>query len=48
MNEFKQLAPAIKSQLPEYFTEKAELELSYAEREADETRKPVIEAKAGG
>jgi DNA recombination protein RmuC len=27
VSEFKQLAPAIKEQLPEYFTEKAELEL---------------------
>lgn len=48
VDDFRKLAPAIKDQLPEYFTEKAELELSYAEREADETRKPVIEAKAGG
>lgn len=28
VNEFKQLAPAIKDQLPEYFTEKAALELT--------------------
>ena len=27
VNEFKNLAPAIKDQLPEYFTEKAALEL---------------------
>lgn len=35
VNDFKQLAPAIRDQLPEYFTEKAELELSYAEREEE-------------
>lgn len=33
VNDFRQLAPAIKDQLPEYFTEKAELELDFSPQE---------------
>jgi len=32
VNDFKNLAPAIKDQLPEYFTEKAVLELVHLEQ----------------
>ena len=39
MGEFKNLAPAIKAELPSYFTEKADLEIDYipAETELENT-----------
>ncbi|KAB7624027.1 DNA recombination protein RmuC [Alkalilimnicola sp. S0819] len=42
-NEFRELAPAIRDQLPQYFTEKAELELDY---DAEAGEEYALEAPA--
>ena len=44
MGEFKNLAPAIKAELPSYFTEKAELEIDYI---AVEQASAIMEKEAG-
>ncbi|MCG2635105.1 MAG: DNA recombination protein RmuC [Gammaproteobacteria bacterium] len=45
VNEFKQLAPAIKDQLPEYFVEKADLELNH--QPLDDDVVPEDESRVG-
>ena len=44
VGEFKNLAPAIKAELPSYFTEKAELEIDYI---AVEQASAIMEKEAG-
>ena len=41
VGEFKNLAPAIKAQLPSYFTDKADLEINYIPEEQQLSDNPV-------
>lgn len=46
VGEFKNLAPAIKAELPSYFTDKAELEINYIPAEENQTEQDTEEETA--